>query len=1317
MFPDPHGLRCEHLLGLAEQGGQDADTRSPEQKASVVGFLGFAWFTPLVDLALQRNLEGSKLETGDLHRLADVDRAQLQLQRLQGEWDVELAKQRPSVQSALRRAFGAEVAATGCIKLCYDLVHFVNPYLLGRLLRLVATGEGSGGEFLLAAAMVVVSFAEAFLQAHYFRRAYRSGMRVRSALILLIYCKGLRALPWESHRPPQGHPPGPQRPEVGPSAAGEPPGARSAAPGQEPGGGAEGRGWAERARGSQVQLANLMSTDTDKFTNLMPLINLVWSAPLQLAICLSLLFTCVSWAAFAGGGFMALIMAASTTLQRRARKVQVATMQAKDLRLRFQTQVFKVVRIIKLYAWELAIEGRIKELRDAELRAQLRYMLWNIGNFVSWQLSPSLVSLVTFAFYAGALGRELTAPIAFTSVSLFFALNAPFSQLPLLTRAITESSVAAERIQCYLLAPEVPPAPREPSPGIALELCAPSLCWPNGCEFLRGVDLQIRAGEFVVIAGKTGAGKSGLLYAVLGELPLADGGVASLGPIGYCSQAPWLRNASIRENITGVADLGGNAGVANLRYNAILEACCLVEDLRVLPQGSETLVGDRGINLSGGQKQRVALARAVYADPPLLVLDDVLSALDSHVAAHLCKYLFRGPLLEGKTVVLVTHSRRALAVADRVVALDAGCVAFDGSLLEFLSSGVLQEPDVVREDEAPAPLFAGPAVETLCGDKVSRRAAEQGEERGRGAVAPSVYRAYMKAGGMVPVTMYFLSLAGMEGSKNAADGWLAHWSDHGHAQGITIYASLSLLVVVAGLTFVFCRISVGQAASRHLHEQCQHVLLRASMSFYDRTPMGRILNRLSEDTSILDSTLPLVSQQNLTSAWRATAIVVMCTLVGWYVLAAMLPMLYLYSRRMRRYLPAMRDLRRLDAATRSPMLQHFTETVSGCTTLRAMRLQAASFALKSEKLERQMQAQYLSTIAPRWLSLRNQLNGAVLVGIVATVVAALSSKGRLRAGIAGLAITYVLRLTDSLNMLNQTAADRETQFISVERLHEYISGGVEQEAALSLPCDDVGGEGWPRHGRIVLQDVTARYRPSLPAVLNGLSLEIRGGERVGIVGRTGSGKSTLLATLLRLVEPERGQMSIDGVDIRAIGLHALRAKVCVIPQEPTILMGTARFNLDPAGVAGDEELWAALEKSQMRLRIESAGGLGSRVEEGGSNFSLGEMQLLCLAGALLRRRRLPSGGLLILDEATSSLDVVTDQRIQHVLREEFQCTTITIAHRIDTLLDYDRVVVLDAGRVVEFDTPAVLLSQASCFQALAREAGCVMTAGVEQLGL
>ncbi|CAE7247421.1 YCF1, partial [Symbiodinium necroappetens] len=1147
---EPPLLSEEDGISMVGDGGRFArslSTRepSPEDQVGIMGWLAFSWFTPIVDLAFQRDKESGKLEPTDVYPLTNRNVANKQLERLDQQWQVELRKEKPALLSAMTRAFFAEVFSTAWVKLLNDCLHFVGPFLLNRIINFVkGTGEEAGEEqwvgYAYAIGMVLSSACQAFLMAHYFQGGYQTGMRLRTALILMSYSKALRVLPWPSPPPPEE---APVEQEETRRCCKKKPKKKPSLP-----------------TGGMGQMTNIISADTDKFTFLMPYFNLIWSCPLQIIICFVMLFNYVSWSLFAGVVVMIGFTIVSSTVAGKARKIQQEAMKAKDERLKMEVELLKIVKIIKFYAWELAIEDKVKQLRNQELALQLRYKLWNVALFLSFSLSPVLVALGTFSCYTLAEGKNLDAATAFTSLSLFNILSFPLGAMPMMARFFMEAAVAKDRIEAFLLSPEVSARPTPAiTAGQAVEIKASKLQWPDKTLLLNEVDISVAKGDMLVIVGKTGVGKSGLLYALLGELPIPaeDGKTYLTGSIGYCAQSAWIRNATLRDNITNSPSLE-----ADERYEAVLDACAMRADLEVLPQGDQTLIGDRGINLSGGQKQRVALARAVYANPDIYILDDVLSALDSHVASHICSKLLRGPLLAGKTVILVTHSPKAVPLANQVVCLEGKKVAFNGSYEAFKGSSAMNE-EVIHEDE-PEPV-AKPEVDDKkektaeksngsngevkkAETSPKKAAAPAHEERRSGAVAWQVYGAYAKACGGVPaVGVFLLTVAISEGSRNFSDAWLAHWSGTGgSASGLGMYALAAAICFVAGITYSTCRVFVGQRGSRVLHERCLHALLRAHMSFFDLTPNGQILNRLAEDTNILDYNLPQTMSANIIWFWRAASIVVVCMLVGWYLLFLMVPMFVLYARLAKRYLPATRDLRRLDAAARSPIFSHFSESMQGVSTIRAMQQQERALHTNMTRLESQMEAYYLSNTAARWLSLRLQFNGTILVGAVSILGIFLSTNKQVSAGLVGLAITYALRLTDTLNQVNRESADRETQMVSVERVQNYVTN-VKQEAPLRISHPSMGTN-WPSRGNIQVDKVVMRYREGLPVVLNGICLEIKAGERVGIVGRTGCGKSSFLSTLLRLVELESGSITVDDVDISQIGLHDLRSKVAMIPQ-------------------------------------------------------------------------------------------------------------------------------------------------------------------------
>jgi len=984
--------------------------------------------------------------------------------------------------------------------------------------------------------------------------------------------------------------------------------------------------------GGMGQMTNMISTDTDRFTFLMPQFNVMWSGFIQVIVAFTMLFAYVRWAVFAGVLVMIVMMAFSTWIQKKARKLQVQVMKAKDERLKLEVEMLKIVKIIKLYAWENTIEDKVKALRNHEMDLQRKFKLMSVFIFISFALSPVLVSLATFTCYTVVLGEDLDAETAFPALSLFNILRFPLAMMPMIVGFYMQAMVAKDRLQAFYLAPEVSGRPGlPPTKTNAIEVKASSLAWPDKSVLLNQVDFSAKKGEFVVVVGKTGAGKSGLLYALLGELPIpeADGTAYLSGSVGYCAQTAWVRNASLKSNITG-----GALGEED-RYEDVLDACALRADLAALPQGDATMIGDRGINLSGGQKQRVALARAIFANKDVYVLDDVLSALDAHVTSHICTNLLQGPLMQGKTLVLVTHSRRAMKLADRIYWLSDKAVQCFSSFDEFRSSNVVDQLEDKDEDERMVVNSKPDANDkksntdsgsTKKPSSFSKIKGTHQEERRVGSVSKTVYLEYVKAcGGILPVAFFLITVAMSEGSKNMSDAWLTHWTETGGtAEGSLVYFLIALCSCVMSACYVVTRIFLGQRGSRTLHENCVNALLRAQMVFYDQTPTGQILNRLAEDTSILDNNLPQTMAANLVWFWKAAAIVVMCMLVGWYLALLILPMFIIYARIAKRYLPAVRDLRRLDAAARSPIFSHFSESMAGVTTIRVMQEQRQAIACNMANLECQMEAYFLNNTAARWLSLRLQLCGTVLVGSVCIAGVALSTQGLLKASILGLAITYAMNLSDTLAQVNRESADRETQMVSVERVQQYASD-ISREDDLIEPPEARPPASFMTRGAMTVTDLTMRYRPELPTVLNGISLKIKAGERVGVVGRTGCGKSSFLSTLMRLVKIQEGCVEIDGVDLKTVGLHTLRSKVAIIPQDPAILTGTVRFNLDPFSSNSDDELWSVLEKSQLKQRVADAGGLDSIVAEGGGNYSVGELQLLCMARALLRRKAFSGG--------------------------------------------------------------------------------------------
>jgi len=453
------------------------------------------------------------------------------------------------------------------------------------------------------------------------------------------------------------------------------------------------------------------------------------------------------------------------------------------------------------------------------------------------------------------------------------------------------------------------------------------------------------------------------------------------------------------------------------------------------------------------------------------------------------------------------------------------------------------------------------------------------------------------------------------------------------------------------------------------------------MSFFDTTPVGRILNRFSKDQYVIDQTLPRTVTMFTVIAFASVLILVVIGSVTPFFLTAVIPLAWIYLQVQMYYIRTSREVQRLDGVSRSPIYSHFDETLSGVSSIRAFSRDEEFIKQNEDKLDLNQRAYWCTQVANRWLGLRLELLGTAVVGLAALFCVV--ERENIDPGAAGLSLTYALQTTALLTWLVRMYTEVESQMVAVERLDQFAR--IPREALPVIPGSRPPAD-WPSQGQIEFRNYQLRYREGLDLALRGISLTIRPKEKIGIVGRTGAGKSTLMLALFRLVEAAGGSILIDGIDISTIGLEDLRSKISIIPQDPTLFNGSFRTNLDPSGTASTEEILSVLESVHLRDLVEKSGGVDSKITEGGANISVGQRQLMCLARALLRRSRI-----IVMDEATASVDFETDTLIQETIRTEFaDCTVLIIAHRINTILNCDRVVVLDQGLVAEFDDPRVL---------------------------
>ncbi|KAI8066840.1 P-loop containing nucleoside triphosphate hydrolase protein [Gongronella butleri] len=874
------------------------------------------------------------------------------------------------------------------------------------------------------------------------------------------------------------------------------------------------------------------------------------------------------------------------------------------------------------------------------------------------------------------------------------------------------------------------------------------------------VDLNISfpRNKMSIVCGPTGAGKSTLLASLLGETYVYQGS-AVLPPrparasltgttgIAYVAQSAWLQNASIRDNILFGCEYDED------RYRKVLYITALTRDLDILEHGDATEVGEKGITLSGGQKQRLSIARAVYSQADTIILDDCLSAVDAHTAKHLYDHCLKGDLMRDRTVILVTHYvGLCLDNAAYIVALKDGRIQAAGTPDLVLKSGALgeelaiakeQSRDIKEEtaEDGPIPTVPKVAKDAKGGDGAKL---VQDEARAEGAVKSAVYATYYEAsGGWIFWAIVVLFFCVTQGSVVAQDYWIKVWAsayktegtslmsyavseiqhsanilmvsltssnasssapDHladPHQVNVAYYLGVYVLIGVLAVLLSAVRLLYlymgSMRASRTIHARLLDRLLRAKVRFFDVTPMGRITNRISSDLETVDQEVSPQLSFFLFSIVATVMIVVVIVLVTpvFLIPAVIITVVFYYIGMY--YLKTSRDLKRLNSVSRSPIYVQFQESVAGVATIRAYGCQTRFVKENHGKIDANNRPFIWMWATNRWLHCRVDVLSA-FVGFCTGFVLVLSREW-VDAGLAGLSLSYALQFTANMLWVIRNTAMNEMNMNAVERIAEYLE--VEEEAPTHI-AETMPRASWPENGSIKVKDLVVSYAPDTPAVLRNISFETKPRERVAIVGRTGSGKSTICLSLFRFMEYTQGSISIDGVDISTIGLHDLRSRITIIPQDPVLFSGNLRTNLDPFGDYDDATLWAALKRSHLTSSKNSApidetqGGISvseisleSPVAEGGKNWSQGQRQLIALARALVKKT-----ALIVLDEATSSVDFDTDRRIQRTIRSEFNdSAVICIAHRLRTIADFDRVLVLDQGEVVEFDTPYALMTK------------------------
>ncbi|XP_042683721.1 multidrug resistance-associated protein 1 isoform X3 [Centrocercus urophasianus] len=1224
-----------------------------------------------------------------------------------------------SLSKVLYKTFGPYFLMSFLFKAAHDLLMFAGPEILKLLINFVNNKSAPNWQgYFYTGLLFVCSCLQTLILHQYFHICFVTGMRLKTAVVGVIYRKAL----------------------VITNSA--------------------------RKTSTVGEIVNLMSVDAQRFMDLATYINMIWSAPLQVILALYLLWQNLGPSVLAGVAVMILLVPVNAVMAMKTKTYQVAQMKSKDNRIKLMNEILNGIKVLKLYAWELAFREKVLEIRQKELKVLKKSAyLAAVGTF-TWVCAPFLVALSTFAVYVKVdENNVLDAQKAFVSLALFNILRFPLNILPMVISSIVEASVSLKRLRVFLSHEELDPdsiirGPVTNAEGSIVVKNATFSWSKTDPPSLNSINFTVPEGSLIAVVGQVGCGKSSLLSALLGEMDKKEGYVVVKGSIAYVPQQAWIQNATLEDNIIFGREMNES------RYKRVIEACALLPDLEILPMGDRTEIGEKGVNLSGGQKQRVSLARAVYCNADTYLFDDPLSAVDAHVGKHIFEKVI-GPkgILKNKTRVLVTHAVNYLPQMDTILVMTDGEISEmgsyqellkqDGAFAEFLRTYANAEQNMessecnlvfcaltananspsgkegrpvengVLVNEAPGKLMhrqlsnsstysreTGKSQHQSSTAELQKPLAEknswkltEADTAKTGRVKATVYWEYMKAIGLyISFLSIFLFMCNHIASL-ASNYWLSLWTDDPVVNGTQQYTNVRLgvygaLGISQGIAVFGYSMAVsigGIFASQHLHLDLLHNVLRSPMSFFERTPSGNLVNRFSKEIDTIDSTIPPIIKMFMGSTFNvigACIIILLATPIA-AVIIPPLGLVYLLVQRF--YVATSRQLKRLESVSRSPVYSHFNETLLGVSVIRAFEEQKRFIKQNDMKVDGNQKAYYPSIVANRWLAVRLEFVGNCIVLFAALF--AVIARNKLSPGLVGLSVSYSLQITAYLNWLVRMTSDLETNIVAVERVKEYAE--MEKEAEWSIE-EAAPANTWPEEGKVEFRGFGLRYREDLDLVLKNINITINGGEKIGIVGRTGAGKSSLTLGLFRINEAAEGEIIIDGINIAKIGLHDLRFKITIIPQDPVLFSGSLRMNLDPFDQHSDEDIWRSLELAHLKNFVSSLPDkLHHECSEGGENLSVGQRQLVCLARALLRKSKI-----LVLDEATAAVDLETDNLIQSTIKSQFEeCTVLTIAHRLNTIMDYTRVLVLDRGEVVECDSPDNLLQAKGLFYSMAKDSG------------
>ncbi|XP_014208061.1 multidrug resistance-associated protein 4-like [Copidosoma floridanum] len=1248
---------------------------SPRLDAGRFNKLFFCWLVPFF-----RYGRKNEVEPKNIHNVLPRDRSETLGNQLERNWSKEVisaekGKRKPRFQRAVLKTYGLEYMKLGLYTLFLALVvKTLQPVALGLLIGHFSPNATSTTNEAVAYAtgVVLLTFLESVIFCHVTYQCRELGMQLRVSASSLIYRKAMRLSCGSAMIAKNG------------------------------------------------LMINLLSNDVVRFENFFIFCHYLWVTPLQMLVIGYLIWRSVGVAAFPGVLFMVLQTIPfqvyfGKVIHGLRGKVAVRT----DKRVLLMNEIINGIRVIKMYTWEpvfqqLVYFARRNELKVIAIANYLKGVTW--ASLAYAQRAALFVTILVYTLQ----DNVVTAEKVFMVSQFYIGLQVSMAVLfPRGLHFYAEAKVSLNRVQNFLLLREIgaskkSPMKNEPNTSVSVEKVNASWLDNAIVNTLYDINVVIPNKSLYAVVGSVGAGKSSFLKLILGELRPSQGQVTVGTRLSYASQEPWLFAGSVRNNI-----LFGEP-YAEDKYNRVARACCLLEDFEQLPHGDRTLVGDKGSSLSGGQCARVSLARAVYRDADVYLLDDPLSAVDTRVGKRLFQDCING-YLKDKTRVLVTHQVQFLKEADAIVFLEKGKVEFQGSFEDFKSHGECFQH--LEKDESPEKTLVedvarkeddeGPLEMAIPSEEDNQEEPREVQELvAKGNVSTSLYWKYFKANGSHCLLLVFLiSYVIAQVICSGSDYWIAYWirkeetrmssyamkendnsngtswvtePDPGidkdfalYVYGILVFGSV---VMATGKNILFLKIC--KNASFNIHNLMINCVLKAPMRFFDANSSGRILNRFSKDLGAVDEILSMAMLESLQILSTTIGIAVQILIINWWLIFPMIVvmMALLYIRNV--YLATAQKIKRLEGNAKSPVLSHANSSLSGLLTIRSCRAEAM-VCKEFDSFQDGHTSTYalvLSTMTAFgfWIDLVS-----VTFVTIVTFSFIFYDNQSISGSRVGLAITQVLAVTGLLQHGMKMAAEMVTQMIGVERLFQFTK--LEQEGPFESEPGKEPSKEWPDKGEVVFDHLYLRYADTVEPVLKNLHFSVEPGMKVGVVGRTGAGKSSLISALFHLAKVE-GKLYIDEVDTNRIGLRELRSKLSIIPQEPMLFSASLRDNLDPFHEFDDAELWLALENVELNKAFSS---LDQLVEQGGSNLSAGQRQLLCLARAAVKKRKI-----LVLDEATANVDPATDALIQKTIRINFKnCTVLTIAHRLNTIMDSDKVLVMNYGEAVEFDHPHLLLQK------------------------